>query len=178
MTAVVGENMGPTGQAKNCNGWADYEAPLVSEFANLCNGGSYGDYRWQACPSRLDCRVSTEKEKKKTSGQGSGIQVLGSTSRLGWGNRTTLPVQKEQAPEPATVRIAVHDEEYPYLQTPRLETKSVYRPSPVFLPVQGESLFTRGAKNVGQAIIHAFLQQLMELAQNVDFWPSRRKSDE
>jgi hypothetical protein len=160
MTSVVGSATGPTGKTKNCDTWAEYEPPMSSSFANLCNGGSFEGYRWQACPSRLECRNATQNSSR--------VQVL-ATNRSGFA-QTTAPTRKEAPASPQVVPGQGH----PHMDTPKLSTQGAYRPSPTFLPQENESLFGRFFRNVVQAIIHAVFHQGKEMTENTDLFPNKR----
>jgi len=172
MTTVVGVVRGPSGKLKNCDDWAEYEGPGRSTFANLCNGGSYEGEVWQVCPSRLECRAATYRQNNP------GIQVLASQgSGGGFAGRRSLPV-KHDAPRLDPVRVVVPTAEEYHLRTSRLEQQHQYRPSPTFLPDEGENLFIRMLKNFVQAAIHAVFHQGMTMTEGVDLFPNRMSPEQ
>lgn len=61
LEVVTPKQMGPTGTFKNCDTWADWEAPGSSDTAAMCNGGVYEGRRYMSCPSWDSCRRATRR---------------------------------------------------------------------------------------------------------------------
>lgn len=178
-TTTRGELIGPTGKRKNCETWADYEPSGKSEFANLCNGGwCEGDF-WEPCSSRLDCRKATYLGRSHRTSDNSVRRHLPVQYS---GNRVTMEPRSTQPTRPRLDQVKVYspEEEYPYLNTARIEHQSGGggQMSPTFLPAEEEGLLERLAKNVGQGMINAAFWHGYDMSRTVDFFPRRRRRRE
>lgn len=178
MAITTGTEVSPTGLAKNCNTWGDYEAPGTSVFAALCNGGVYEHEQWTACPSRNECRKHTYLSR--------GRSALATPSTRFSSPIGTLPTSAAQQRVPQRVQLPIVQ---PTVQMRRHKKKkkgrsahltSLYidhsagtqgNQSPTHLPEQGEGLFERIGKNILQGFGTAAGWQVYDMGQNADFYP-------
>lgn len=176
---------------RNCNVWAEYEAPGTSETAALCNGGWAEGSQHDPCPARFSCRSATQARKK---GEARAVsqstqyrlpqiqrpsRILASTGGHAM-QRTSVPtIQPRQHTAPTTlptrqvpqVPAPPADPTNPYLSTPR--APHTVGPSPTFLPNEADTVFNRLGKNVMQGWVSSLGWHLFDMAQQVDFFPRK-----
>jgi len=171
---------------KNCNEWAQYEAPGTSETANICNGGRYGNSTMGVCQSRHACREATLRSDSHRHlpvvPTQFGSRTIGSTPTVNrpFGNPakdytwqpsvapTTIP-QKQVPPQVIVPpQTAHHSMQTPYVQ-PQIVSAGGMQ-SPTFLPATGESVFSRIVKNILQGWLTATGWQIFEAGRATDLF--------
>lgn len=190
------ENEGPTGRAKNCTVWAEYEAPeTLTPTAKLCNGGNFAGAYYGPCASRFDCRVATTERKEEARRHLPVVTnrpVLSDATVRGFPS-TRMPTTTPATPSGTSPFItALRGDPSPrtgampgYMPTPVIPPESYPVPmqapfvhmggtppgiSPVFLPAKGEGILERTMKNVVQGGIAQAGYHFMSMAQSVDWF--------
>lgn len=176
--------------SKNCQGWAEYEAPGTSDGAALCNGGWHNGSQknYRECPSKELCKSDTNKALygiRPVYGSSTGLTQVAPTPLGGsfLGRPRTLPVIQQQSPtQPYQVQPPPYVDHRSLPKSPYLDHHHQDIPLgpsqnhvPAFMPGEDEGVFERLGKNIIQGAFGEAGRQIFELARRVNFWPKRRK---